>query len=153
MGLCEHMTCMQKYRGYVNNLMGVFKSSRIGFIPRPPLWRLCLIQCLVWGLVLLVCGLIWPQLAPSIFWAGLVAIPAQAYWVWCSLRTFGDPHSDSYLAGTTAGLVGKWVIISVGLVLLWRTQPELSVAATVTTVFGLNTLAALVAPIFISNPR
>lgn len=133
--------------------MGVFKSSRIGSIPRPPLWRLCLIQVLAWLLAVLVCALFWPQLALSIVWAGLVAILAQGYWVWRSLRPFGDPHSDSYLAGTTAGLIGKWVIISVGLVLLWRTQPELSVAATVTTVFGLNTLAALAAPILISHPR
>lgn len=144
---------MQKYRGCVNNLMGVFKPSRIGSIPRPPLWRLSLIQCLVWALVVLLCGLFWPEQVPGIFWSGLVAILAQGYWVWRSLRPFGDPHSDSYLAGTTAGLIGKWVIISVGLVLLWRIQPELSVAATVTTVFGLNTLAALAAPILISHPR
>lgn len=139
--------------GNVDNLMRVFKSYQIGSIPRPPLWRLCLIQCLVWVLTVMVCGVFRPELVPGIFWAGLVTILAQGYWVWRSLRPFGDSHSERYVSGTMAGLLGKWVIISVGLVLLWRTQPELSVAATVTTVFGLNTLAALAAPILISHPR
>ena len=56
-------------------------------------------------------------------------------------------------AGAVAGQVGKWVIILIGLVLLWRIQPDISVAATVVTVFGLNTLAAIAAPILISQPR
>ncbi len=98
-------------------------------------------------------ALLWPELAPSILWAGALAILAQGYWIWSSLRAYGDPGSGRYLAGATAGLMGKWTIILVGLVALWRGQPDLSVPATVITVFALNTLAALVAPIFVTQAR
>lgn len=122
-------------------------------MPRPALWRLSLIQCLAWLAAVAVFSLFWPQYAPSILWAGMLVVLAQGFWIWRSLRGFGDPHSSGYLAGATAGLIGKWVIISVGLVLLWGSQLDLSVAATVVTVFGLNTLVAIAAPILISPPR
>jgi hypothetical protein len=122
-------------------------------LPRPALWRLSLIQCLAWLLALVLFALIRPETIPSIGWAGLIAILAQAFWIWRSLRSFGDSRSSGFLVGATAGLMGKWTIIIVGLVVLWRSQPDLSVAATVITVFALNTLAALAAPISISQPR
>ncbi|WP_157960456.1 hypothetical protein [Marinimicrobium alkaliphilum] len=112
---------------------------------------------MIQSLALLVAGLIMLFFAPEHLYAlwlsGLIALAAQTFWIWRTLRTYGDPRSSAYLAGATAGLIGKWVIISVGLVLLWQRQPEFSVAVSFITVFGLNTLAALAAPILISRPR
>jgi F0F1-type ATP synthase assembly protein I len=117
------------------------------------LWRLSLIQIAAWFTAVLLFGLIWPQYAMSIVWAGLICILAQGYWTWRTLRGFGDPESKNFLAGATTGMIGKWVILGVGLVLLWRNHPDVSVAASVVTVFALNTLAALAAPILISRLR
>lgn len=134
-------------------MKGLFRSSRNPSLPRPALWRLSLIQALAWLFALALSALFWPEYTASIAWAGLLSLLAQAFWIWRSLRSFGDPQSMRYLTGTTAGLIGKWAIILIGLVALWLSQPDLSVAATVITVFGLNTLAALAAPISISQPR
>ncbi|MHA7878550.1 MAG: hypothetical protein ACX931_02080 [Saccharospirillum sp.] len=133
--------------------MGRFTHTTPKPVPRPAFWRLSQIQCIAWLLALGVTYALWPQTIESVFWAGLVTMAGQAFWIWRSLRGFGDPHSKSYLAGTTAGLLGKWVIIGTGLILLWRSEHQISVAATVFTFFGLNTLAALTAPISISRPR
>lgn len=122
-------------------------------IPRPALWRISLVQGLAWCGALALALVFWPEHLPALAWAGALALSAQGFWIWRSLRGFGDPASTRYLAGATAGLVGKWAIILVGLVLLWRHQPDLSIAVTVVTVFTLNTLAALAAPISISHPR
>ncbi|MDQ2077029.1 hypothetical protein [Marinimicrobium sp. ABcell2] len=100
-----------------------------------------------------VFALLWPDYTLSIVWAGLITILAQGYWIWRTLRGFGDSESKSYLAGATSGMIGKWVILAVGLVLLWRSHPDVSVAASMVTVFALNTLAALAAPILISRLR
>lgn len=121
--------------------------------PRPPLWRLCVIQVMVLGCALAVSAAFAPHYWISIALAGALTVIAQSFWIWRSLARFGDPHSQRYLAGTFAGIMGKWIIILVGLVLLWRSQLDLSVGATVMTVFLLNTLAALAAPISISHPR
>lgn len=120
---------------------------------RPPLWRLLALQCVAWLLALLPMIIFWPQYATSVAVAGLICMAAQGFWIWRSLRNFGDPNSGRYLTGAIVGLIGKWVIILVGLIALLRNQPELSVAAMVTTVFALNTLAALAAPISISQPH
>src|SRR5690554_3691106 len=133
--------------------MGLIKPLAAKPITRPALWRLSALQSLVWLLALIVCVLVAPAYASSIVWAGLICIGAEAFWIWRSLKGFGDDQSTRFLVGALGGLLGKWVIISVGLVLLWRHQPELSVGITVATVFVLNTLAALTAPIFISQPR
>ncbi|MEX1058154.1 MAG: hypothetical protein WED11_10510 [Natronospirillum sp.] len=117
------------------------------------MWRLSLIQAVFWLLGLAGCVLLDPGFIVSVASAGLLAMAAQAFWIWRSLGRFGDSHSQGYLAGTLGGIIGKWVIILVGLVLLWSRLPDVSVAATVITVFGLNTLAALAAPISISHPR
>ncbi len=117
------------------------------------MWRLSLIQTLFWLLGLAICALLAPKYNVSVALAGLLAIAAQAFWIWRSLGRFGDSLSQGYLAGTLSGIIGKWVIILIGLVLLWSRLPDVSVAATVITVFGLNTLAALAAPISISHPR
>lgn len=120
---------------------------------RPPLWRLLVVQGLACLLALLLIAIFWPQYVASVAAAGLICLAAQAFWIWRSLCGFGDPNSGRYLTGAVVGLIGKWVIILVGLIALLRNQPELSVAATVTTVFLLNTLAALAAPISISQPH
>lgn len=133
--------------------MGLFKPSRARPAPRPALWRLSLVQCVAWLTAVVACALILPEHRAAVFWGGLLAVAAQGFWVWRAQRAFGDPDSKHYLAGATAGLIGKWTILIVGLVVLWRHQPELSVAATVITVFSLNTLAALAAPIAIKQPR
>lgn len=132
--------------------MGNLRSSR-NTVACPPLWRLCGLQCVAWLLALILVALFANPWLAAVFWSGLIAMGAQAYWVRYSLRDFGDARGNRYLAGAVAGQVGKWVIILVGLVLLWRSQPDVSVAATVITVFGLNTLAAIAAPILISQPR
>ncbi|WP_347329863.1 hypothetical protein [Marinimicrobium locisalis] len=112
-----------------------------------------MIQLVCWLLAIVGCALLGPQYLTSVAWAGVLVIAAQAFWIWRSLGRFGDPHSHRYLAGTLAGIIGKWAIILIGLVLLWSRLPDVSVAATVITVFALNTLAALAAPISISHPR
>lgn len=134
-------------------MIGLFRSSPPHSVPRPALWRLSLIQCLAWILAVALFALLWPGLVFSIIWAGPVALLAQGFWIWSSLRGYGDPGSARYLAGATVGLLGKWAIILVGLVALWRGQPDLSVPATAITVFALNTLAALAAPVFITQAR
>ena len=133
--------------------MGLFKSYPPRPVPRPALWRISMVQCLAWLFGIVVLAWLWPDYAVSFWWGGLVAIGAQAFWIARTLKGFGDPHSKGFLTGATSGLIGKWVIISVGLVLLWRNQPDLSVATTVVSVFLLNTLAALTAPISIARPR
>lgn len=133
--------------------MGLFTPNTPKPVPQPAFWRLSLIQCIAWVFALVVTYALWPDVMNSVFWAGLITIAGQSFWVWRSLRGFGDPHSKNYLAGTIAGLIGKWVIIGTGLILLWRSEHQISVAATVFTFFGLNTLAALAAPLSISRPR
>jgi hypothetical protein len=133
--------------------MILFTPSLPKPVPRPALWRLSIIQCLAWVVGLLVTYALWPEVIESVFWAGLLTITGQSFWIWRSLRGFGDPHSKNYLAGTVAGLIGKWVIIGTGLILLWRNEQQISVAASVFTFFGLNTLAALTAPLSILRPR
>lgn len=127
--------------------------SQVQQTSRPPFWRLLALQCLACLLALLPIAVFWPEYAISVAAAGCVCLTAQAFWIWRSLRSFGDPGSGRYLTGAIVGLIGKWVIILVGLIALLRNQPELSVAAMVTTVFALNTLAALAAPISISQPH
>lgn len=133
--------------------MGLFTPKAPNPVPRPALWRLSQIQCIAWVFALIVTYALWPDVIVSVFWAGLVTIAGQSFWIWRSLRGFGDPSSKSYLAGTVAGLMGKWAIIGTGLILLWRSEYPISVAATVFTFFGMNTLAALAAPLSISRPR
>lgn len=133
--------------------MRSLKVGRKSSIRRPVLWRLSLLQSLVLLAAALVTALFWPELVKSVVLAGLVSLLAQGFWIWRSLRGFGDPGSNAYLAGAAAGMIGKWVIIFVGLLLLWRSELDLSVAVTVVTVFGLNTLAAIAAPILISQPH
>lgn len=128
-------------------------STRKHSPPRPTLWRLVLIQAVAWCIATLVCVLFARDLATSVWWAGLMTIAAQAFWIWRSLRGFGDPGSADYLIGATVGMIGKWVIVFVGLVLLWRSHPEASVVPALLTVFALNTLAALTAPVLISRRR
>ena len=134
-------------------MKGFFASSRTQAIPRPALWRLIAIQCAIWLAVVIPCAVFWPDYAPSVLWAGVVSLFAQAVWLWRIQRAFGDPHSSSFLAGAVSGMISKWVILTVGLVLLWRHLPGVSVAATLVTVFGANTLGALIAPIVISRRR
>jgi|GEM_PF-2877434 len=122
-------------------------------IRRPVLWRLTLLQCVVLLVATLLSALFWPEWVKSLVLAGLVSLLAQSFWIWRSLRGFGDPKSGAYLAGAATGMIGKWVIIFVGLLLLWRSELDISVAVTVVTVFGLNTLAAIAAPILISQPH
>lgn len=128
-------------------------STRKHSPPRPTLWRLVLIQWAVWWIATLICVLVARELAASVWWAGLIAVAAQAFWIWRSLRGFGDSGSVDYLLGTTVGMLGKWVIVLVGLVVLWRTHPNVSVVPALLTVFALNTLAALTAPVLISRRR
>lgn len=134
-------------------MKGLFSSSRTQAIPRPALWRLIPIQCAVWLAVVIPCAVFWPDYAPSFFWAGVISLLAQTVWLWRIQRAFGDPHSTGFLAGTVSGMIAKWVILAFGLVLLWRNLPGVSVAITLVTVIGLNTLAALIAPIVISRRR
>jgi hypothetical protein len=133
--------------------MGLFTPNSPKPVPRPAFWRLCQIQCLAWVIALVVTYALWPEVIASVFWSGLLTIGGQSFWVWRSLRGFGDSRSTGYLAGTVAGLIGKWVIIGTGLILLWRIEYQISVAATVLTFVWLNTLAALTAPLSILRPR
>lgn len=133
--------------------MGLFTPNTPMPVPHPAFWRLSLIQCLVWVIALLVASVLWSDVLASVFWAGVVTIAGQAFWIWRSLRGFGDPGSKRYLAGAVAGLTGKWVITGTGLILLWLSDYEFSVAATVFTFFGLNTVAAFAAPLSIARPR
>lgn len=128
-------------------------ASRTPGPPRPSMWRLALLQVTAWLSAVIVVALLLPEQLVAVVWAGLITVIGQAFWIWRSLRGFGDPSSGAFLAGTTVGLIGKWVIVLAGLVVLWRQQPGISVAATVVTVFALNTLAAMAAPILISRPR
>lgn len=127
--------------------------SRTNSQPRPTLWRLTLAQCAVWLVAGLVCVLLAYEHTASLLWSGLITIAAQGFWIWRTLSGFGDPGSTAYFAATTVGMIGKWAIIFVGLVLLWRYRPDVSVAVSIATVFALNTLAALAAPVLISRPR
>lgn len=128
-------------------------STRKHSPPRPTLWRLVLVQWAVWWAATLICALFAREWAASVWWAGLVVIAAQAFWIWRSLRGFGDPGSADYLIGTTVGMIGKWVIVFVGLALLWRSHLNVSAVPALLTVFALNTLAALTAPVLISRRR
>lgn len=121
--------------------------------PRPTLWRLALVQCGAWLVALLGCAFWVYEYTASVWWSGLIAMVAQGFWVWRTLRNFGDPGSAAYFAGTAVGMLGKWVMIFIGLLVLWRYHPDVSIMASVVTVFALNTLAALAAPIVISRPR
>ncbi|HEY7883387.1 MAG TPA: hypothetical protein VIC08_00390 [Cellvibrionaceae bacterium] len=133
--------------------MGLIKPFAGKPTARPALWRLSALQSLIWLLAVVLCALLAPIYITSIVWAGLISIGAEAFWIWRSLKGFGDSQSTRFLVSALGGLLGKWIIIWVGLVLLWRNQPDLSVGVMVVTVFVLNTLAALTAPMFISQPR
>jgi len=133
--------------------MRSLRAARKSSIRRPVLWRLIQLQCLVLLVATVFSALFWPEWVKSLLLAGLISLLAQSFWIWRSLRGFGDPKSGAYLAGAAAGMMGKWVIIFVGLLLLWRSELDISVAVTVVTVFGLNTLAAVAAPILISQPH
>lgn len=134
-------------------MIGFRQASRKRTLPRPALWRLLVIQSLVLLVAAAMMLIISPEHLRALWLSGFIALSAQGFWIWRTLRAYGDPRSAAFVAGATSGLVGKWVIISVGLVLLWQRQPDFSVAVSFITVFGLNTLAALAAPILISRPR
>jgi len=133
--------------------MGLFVPNSPEPVPCPAFWRLSLIQCYALGGSLALSYVFWPDAVISILLAGLVTVLGQSFWVWRSLLGFGDPHSRRYLAGAISGLIGKWVITGTGLILIWRSDLQISVAATLITFFGLNTLAALAAPFLILRPR
>src|SRR5690625_7925580 len=97
-------------------------------------------QCAGWLAPIIPCAVFWPHHVSSVFWAGVVGLLAQGVWLWRILRAYGDPHSTGFLTGAISGMIGKWLILGVGLVLLWRNLPGVSVATTLVTVFGLNTL-------------
>ena len=134
-------------------MKGLFTSTRTQAIPRPALWRLIPIQCVIWLAVMIPCAVFWPGYTPSVLWSGVVSLLAQTVWLWRIQRSFGDPHSAGFLAGAVSGMIGKWVILACGLALLWRNLPGVSVVTSLVTVFGLNTLAALIAPVVISRRR
>lgn len=127
----------------------LFRPVRPRPIPRPSLWRVLFVQGMSAVLMSAVVGIWFPELVVSVMVAALLALLAQFYFTWRSLRHYGSAQVGLFLLGATRGLFGKWMIVAVGLLVLWHNASGPEAQAMLLTVIVINTLAAVLAPILV----
>jgi len=127
----------------------LFRPVRPRPIPRPSAWRVLFAQGVSAAVMSVAVGIWFPEVVVSVMVAALLALLAQFYFTWRSLRYYGSPQIGLFVMGATRGLFGKWMIVAVGLLLLWHNASEPEALAMLLTVIVINTLAAVLAPILV----
>lgn len=132
-----------------NRNQTLFRPVRTRPIPRPTAWRVLLVQGVAAVVLIASAGIWYPEVVVAVLVAALLALVAQLYFTWRSLRHYGARHTGLFLLGSTQGLFGKWIMVAFGLVLLWRDASQPEALAMLLTVIVINTLAAALAPILV----
>ncbi len=127
----------------------VFTPAKPRPVPRPKVWRVVIFQAGA-GLILLAVASLWfPGTVKAVLAAALLSVIGHGYFTWRSMRHYGARVTGFFVTATSQGLFGKWIIVALGLVVLWRADPSLNAFAMLLTVLVLNTLAAALAPFLV----
>lgn len=132
-----------------NRNQTLFRPVRPRPIPRPTAWRVLLVQGVSAVVMFVAVGIWFPEVLVSVVVAALLALLAQFYFTWRSMRHYGARQVGLFVMGATRGLFGKWMIVAVGLLLLWHNASGPEALAMLLTVIVINTLAAVLAPILV----
>lgn len=132
-----------------NRNQTLFRPVRPRPIPRPTAWRVVIAQGVAAVVLSAAVGIWFPEVVVSVMGAAVLTLLAQFYFTWRSLRHYGARQTGLFVMGATRGLFGKWTIVVVGLVLLWRGATGPEALAMLLTVIVINTLAAVLAPILV----
>lgn len=82
-------------------------------IPRPPVYRITLVQLLVLAPILAVVALCWPGLARAALAGALIEILARAYFGFYAFRYIGARQMRQIVRSFRRGELGKFMLVAV----------------------------------------
>jgi len=90
----------------------VNKAQHTG-IPRPPVYRITLVQVAVLAVLTAILWPIWPAGAAALFWGGMVEALPRLYFGIYAFRFVGARQARQVMASFRRGQVGKFVLVAV----------------------------------------
>jgi F0F1-type ATP synthase assembly protein I len=98
----------------------VVSESQRASIPRPPIYRITLVQLAVLVPSVVVLWLVQPTLARSVLAGALLEMLARAWFGFCAFRYTGARQMHMTLRAFRYGEVGKFLLIFLGSALLFQ---------------------------------
>ena len=82
-------------------------------IPRPPIYRITLVQLGVLLPPVVALWFVWPSLAKAVFAGAVIEIVARAYFGFYAFRFIGARHMRQVMRSFRRGELGKFVLVAV----------------------------------------
>lgn len=88
----------------------VNKAQHTG-IPRPPVYRITLVQTVVLAVVAALLWLAWPAGAFALFWGGMIEVLPRLYFGIYAFRFVGASQMRQVMASLRRGQIGKFILV------------------------------------------